>query len=271
MKNSLVSVIITTKNSSRTLKTCLESIKKQSYENIELIVIDNDSTDNTKDIAKEFTDKVYDFGPERSAQRNYGATQAKGEFLLIHDSDIYFDIDSVKECVEISEKEICDAIILPEKSIGEGFWSKVKGFERNLYVGNDLIEAPRYFRSKSYENIGGYDEELTGGEDWDLGIRFREKGYVISRASIFLKHDEGRLNLLGSSKKRIYYAGSILGKYAEKHPQEFKKQMSFFVRFPINKILKQGFRHPILLSCMIIMKTFEFGFGEIGYLFKYKI
>ena len=66
MRDFLISVIIPTRNSSRTIEKCLQSIKDQSYENIELIVVDNNSTDNTKDIANRFTDKVFNFGPERS-------------------------------------------------------------------------------------------------------------------------------------------------------------------------------------------------------------
>jgi glycosyltransferase involved in cell wall biosynthesis len=59
MNNLLVSVIIPTYNSSRTLEKCLESIKNQSYKNIEIIVVDNNSKDNTKEIALKFTDKVF--------------------------------------------------------------------------------------------------------------------------------------------------------------------------------------------------------------------
>ena len=61
MENPLVSVIIPTYNSSRTLEKCLESIKNQTYKNIEIIVVDNNSTDNTKEIAKKFADKAINF------------------------------------------------------------------------------------------------------------------------------------------------------------------------------------------------------------------
>ena len=81
MKDCLISVIITTKNSSRTIKRCLKSIKNQSYENIELIVVDNNSIDNTKEIAYKFTNKVFNFSPERSAQRNFGSKKANGKSL----------------------------------------------------------------------------------------------------------------------------------------------------------------------------------------------
>ena len=72
MDSPLVSVIIPTKNSGKTLLQCLDSIKNQNYENIEIIVVDNYSTDNTLQIAKIYTNTVYTFSPERSSQVNYG-------------------------------------------------------------------------------------------------------------------------------------------------------------------------------------------------------
>lgn len=257
MNNPLVSVIIPTRNSSRTIERCLQSIKDQSYPNIEIIVVDNDSSDSTKDIAFKFTDKVFNFGPERSYQRNFGVKQASGEYILIHDSDIYFNIDSIKESVEIFERENCDAIILPEKSIGIGFWAKVKAFERSFYIGNDYIEAARFFKKDVYESVGGYDENMYAGEDWDLTIRLREGGYKILRAKIFVEHDEGVVNFFGSAKKKKYYANNLFNVYAKKHPDYFKVQMDFFSRFPIKKLLKEFLKHPILTFCMFLMKGAE--------------
>lgn len=257
MKDPLVSIIIPTKNSSRTLEACLKSIKEQTYKNTELIVVDNSSNDDTKEIAKKYTDKIFNCGPERSAQRNFGAKQAKGEYLLIHDSDIYFNVGSVKECVALSQAGNCDAVILPERSIGIGFWAKVKAFERSFYVGNDYMEGARFFKASVYKNIGGYDEHLYAGEDWDLTIRLREDSRKICRANIFIDHDEGEMNLFGSSKKKQYYASNLFEVYARKHPKEFRKQMSLFCRFPLNKIIKQGLEHPVLFNSMILMKGLE--------------
>jgi len=64
-----VSVIVPTKNSSRTLERCSKSIKNQSYKNVEIIVVDNNSTDNTKEIAQKYTDKVFNVGPEKTTQK----------------------------------------------------------------------------------------------------------------------------------------------------------------------------------------------------------
>lgn len=256
MTNPLVSVIITTKNSSRTLDRCLKSIADQTYKPIEIIVVDNNSTDNTKEIARKYTRLVFNHGPERSAQRNFGAKKAKGKYLLIHDSDIYFHNQSVQECVELAEKTQCKAIILPEISIGEGYWSKVKAYERSFYLGNDLIEAARFFDKKAYHQVGGYDENLTGPEDWDLTIRFRSNGLLICRTTKFLLHDENRLDMIGASKKKSYYAKSFK-LYKLKHPYMSKKQFMIRYRFPLSKVLKKGLAHPILFTSMIIMKYFE--------------
>jgi glycosyltransferase involved in cell wall biosynthesis len=253
----LVSVIIPTKNSAKCLEHCLASIKNQTYKNIELIVVDNNSTDQTKQIAEKFTDKIFNYGPERSAQRNFGANNSKGKYLLIHDSDIYFHPDSVSECVDLLANNDYQAAIMPEKSIGPGFWTKVKAFERSFYVGNDFIEAARFFNRATYFKLGGYDENLTGPEDWDLTVRARKSGCRIALAKNFLEHDEGKLDLFGSTKKKKYYSQDMFEKYAQKHPDYFKKQMNFWVRFPLDKLLVNFIKHPTLAFCMFLMKGLE--------------
>lgn len=260
MKEPLVSVVIPTRNSERTIGRCLKSIRNQTYKNIELIVVDNNSTDRTKEIVKKYTSNVFNKGPERSAQRNYGVQKSKGKYVLIHDSDIYFYRNSVKECVHLALNG-AEAIILPEKSIGNGFWSKVKAFERSFYVNNDLIEAPRFFEKKFFLSVGGYDEKLTACEDWDLTNKIRSKGVRIYRAKHFLLHDEGKLNLFGSSKKKAYYSKWIK-LYKKRYPSLAKKQFSAVHRFTLKRLIKEGLKHPILMTSMIIMKMMELRYSK---------
>ncbi len=68
--SQIVSVVVTTKNEKKHIENCLLSIQEQTYPHIETIVVDNASTDRTKEIARKYTDLVFDKGPERSAQRN---------------------------------------------------------------------------------------------------------------------------------------------------------------------------------------------------------
>ena len=82
-RKPLVSVIITTKNEEDVIEKLLESIQKQSYSRIEIIVVDNFSSDETYDISKRYTKNVYEKGPERSVQRNYGFEKPKEKHIWI--------------------------------------------------------------------------------------------------------------------------------------------------------------------------------------------
>jgi len=87
-RNEIVSIIITTRNAGLTLERCLRSVKAQSYENTETIVVDNFSQDQTEKIAQRFADKFSEVGPERSSQRNHGAKLASGDFFMFIDADM---------------------------------------------------------------------------------------------------------------------------------------------------------------------------------------
>src|SRR2546422_3400881 len=82
----LVSVIIPTKNSERTIRRCLESVQAQTYRNFEIVVVDNFSSDSTVRIAKEYADVVLLGGPERTSQVKQGAANCKGDFIYKIDS-----------------------------------------------------------------------------------------------------------------------------------------------------------------------------------------
>ncbi len=153
MKRPLVSVIITTQNEDRVIKRLLQSVRIQSYKRIEIIVIDNGSFDKTKKMANEFTNKIYDRGPERSAQRNFGALKAKGEYLFFLDADMELTKEIVTECVNtIQSKAKIEALIIPEKSIANNFWEKVKAFERSFYnlEGDSITDAARFFKRNTF-------------------------------------------------------------------------------------------------------------------------
>ena len=81
----LVTVVVPTRNSERTLANCLESIRRQAYPRIELVVVDNSSTDDTLAIARRYADQALTIGPERSAQRNHGWRAGHGELVVFVD------------------------------------------------------------------------------------------------------------------------------------------------------------------------------------------
>ncbi len=268
MNNPLVSVIIPTKNSSETLEACLKSIREQSYKNIEIVVVDNNSTDDTKEVAKKYTDKVFNLGPERSAQRNFGVEKSEGQYVLIVDSDMKLSEKVIESCLnKISSDSSIKGLVIPEESYGEGFWAQCKKLERSFYVGVDWMEAARFFDKEMYLKVGGYNEEMVSGEDWDFSQRF-EREARIDRIDYFIYHNEGNLSLIKTLKKKYYYAEKFC-QYVDKNKNDnkIKSQTGVIQRYGLflsqpKKLLK----NPFFGLGMLFMKTCEFGFGSIAVL-----
>lgn len=267
--NPLVSIIVTTKNEAQNIERCLESIHKQKYLTIETIVVDNNSTDKTKNIAKKYTEKVFNAGPERSAQRNFGAAKAKGDYLLFLDADMQLSVNVVSDLVNLIQKsqDRVGAVIIPEESYGIGFWAQVKKLERSFYVNNDDIEAARFYKKKVFDEMGGFDLTITGPEDWDLSQRVREK-YDILRINSLIYHNEGKLSLLRSVSKKYYYSKKFSPYIQKKENKKYLlRQMSIIDRYKIFFLHPAKlFKNPLLGIGVLIMKTLEFGAGGIGFL-----
>lgn len=272
MDNPLVSVIIPTRNCSENLEKNLAKILKQSYQNIEVIVVDGNSVDNTKEVAKKYTENVFNFekqGDYRSAQRNLGVKKACGEYVLIIDSDMELSENVIFNCVQrMQNNKDVVGVIIPEESFGEGFWTQCKKLERSFYLGVDWIEAARFFKRQDFLAIGGYDESMTSGEDWDLSQRIEELG-KIDRIDDFIYHFEGKVKLIGIVKKKFYYAKKLV-EYINKTQNRSKvtKQISVINRYKLFFLQpRKLFKNPIVGIGMLFMKICEFGFGGVGYFF----
>lgn len=266
MSGGLVSVIVPTKNSAGTIEMCLGSIKEQTYPDIEIIVVDNCSEDETVDIAREYGAVVLFRNSERSEARNYGADTSKGNYLVIIDSDMELTPSVIEECIKEISKDGVGAVIIPEISVGEGFWTRCKALERSCYIGDDTIEAARFFDKKVFWEIGGYDKEMVSGEDWDLSQKVKAAGYKISRIDSLIKHHEGRLSLLRTMRKKYYYAKHIRN-YIKKNPEMAKKQM-VLIRPAYIRHWRRLVRDPIHTVGFLFMKCSEFAGTSIGYLLK---
>lgn len=268
----LVSVVVTTYGSAKTLESCLSSVRGQTYPRIELVVVDTNSKDGTQEIAKKYTDKFfYGQGPERSAKRNFGARIATGDFVFIVDSDMELASLVVEQCVTVAAQDHrIKAVVVPEKSAGTGFWTRCKALERSFYVGVSWMEAARFFERAAFLKMGGYDEENTGSEDYDLPQRIKQKygEGAVGRVSEYIVQYEGKISLAGSCRKKFYYSRSF-ARYARNaaNVDTFRRQSSLLRRYLLflsapGRLLNA----PLLGSGMLFMKTCEFVSGGLGYL-----
>ena len=230
----VVSVVISTRNEEKNIYRCLESIKKQSFPSrqIEIIVVDNNSTDKTKEVARKFTKKVYNKGPERSSQRNYGAEKATGKYYLYLDADMTLSPILIEEAVKILGKNpAIVGLYIPEIVIGNSFLSKVRQFERSFYNAT-AIDCVRFVRITALKKVGGFDTTMTGPEDWDFTKKIKRLGRVaIIKSPKY--HNESDITISSYVKKKSYYIKSLdayVNKWG-KDDSDIKKQVGLWYRF----------------------------------------
>src|SRR2546427_12026072 len=117
-KTPLVSVVIPTRNSAGTIADCVKSVRSQSHRPVEIIVVDNYSTDSTVEIAKRNGALVMLRAGGRSAHKNWGAKFAKGENLYFCDSDLILGPDVISRGLPAIKGE--DGVLLGKLDINRG-------------------------------------------------------------------------------------------------------------------------------------------------------
>lgn len=259
----LVSVVVTTKNEENNIRNCLESINAQTWSNLEAIVVDNNSTDNTQAIAREYTPNVFSKGPERSAQRNYGMiNKAQGEYVIYIDVDMMLSPILIESCVYYIKQTCAVALHVPEIVLGKSYLSQVRRFERNFYDGTP-IDGARFFRRSIFIDVGGFDESIFtkgSGEDWDIDKLMKQHGLIkllprfnsriqssnwsltnfiedrgVQHDNYYsgIYHDESEFKLYNYLKKKSYYCLGFYG-YIKKWGRDdadIHYQFSFLYRF----------------------------------------
>jgi glycosyltransferase involved in cell wall biosynthesis len=263
-----ISVIIPVKNGAQTIEKCIESVLAQQGPTFEVIIVDNFSPDITPDICKKYADKIQFFqkGPERHAQRRFGAEKAQGNFLFFIDADMWLENGVLKEAYELCTQQNAAAVIIPETPFGAlNFWTRCKIRERSMYAGDDAIEAARFFNKEAYTSVGGFDTNMISFEDWDLTRKMRSKNKTIKRTMHTIYHDEGYVTLSNIFSKKKYY-GSKATDFQEAHGfwSIFKK--IYFFRSSFWRFLPKSMRQNKTETFgMIYLLGVELLAGAIGF------
>ena len=175
----MISIIIPTYNRSKAIRRAIESVLYQSSTIWELIIVDDGSSDDTREVIESYivNPKVSYFYQKNkgvSAARNYGALQATGKFLIFLDSDDYLFQDLIFELQNLNLSDydlICWQVLKiynGKKNICKP--SRLDIMYQNLKV-HFLAGSVAYRRSVFFE-IGCYDEKVFFGENYELGLRW---------------------------------------------------------------------------------------------------
>jgi len=265
INNRLVSVIVPTYNSGKTIENCLVSIQMQSHEQIEIIVVDRYSTDNTLTLASQFGAVVIQENCERARAKNIGLKQAKGDYVLFVDADMELSRDVITACVDCCKSdESIGGVVIPERSIGDGYWARVRDFERSFYAGTK-VESARFFPRQTAIEANGFDEDVIFFEESTLPQKIHLRGKIVDkRIDTELYHFEGDFDLLVWLRKKLYYVKTARV-YKHRYPELYGMQTSVSNRAKVFVKTQGFFSKPTLALGVILIKTVELTVTWYGY------
>lgn len=244
----LVSVVIPTFNARKFLTETVKSALDQTYKNVELLVIDDGSTDGTEDLPILKDSRVHYFkishtgGP--ATPRNVGVQNAKGDLIAFLDSDDIWLPQKLEKQVSFMEKDGVDFVSSDAKVIdeqgritGESYVGKERvssgGVFAQLYVGNFIINSSVLVKKSCFGQVGLFDPQMgpsMGFEDYDLWLRVTAKFQLGFMREPLLLYRQRKGSLSDTSsvedlerglavvKKNFKSACSIVGAEAKMRP-----------------------------------------------------
>jgi glycosyltransferase involved in cell wall biosynthesis len=250
----MISIIIPTLNEEKYLPKLLECIKRQTFRDYEVIVADNNSKDKTRQIAEEHGCKVVDGGLP-GVGRNNGAKAAKGDYFMFFDADVAFGQRFIEKAFNEFQKrylEVASCNFISQSKKYKIFFEAYNTYARMMQFTFRPISGGAFIflTKRIFERIGGFDEQIKIGEDFNLIRRSAKhaKFGMLKSVKIYVSarriEKEKSLNYLTRNiRTEIYrsFKGEIrkdifkydFGNYTREE-QEFKKQKT-----KLNELIKK--------------------------------
>lgn len=261
----LVSVIIPTRNSEATLARCLESLEAQTYPNLEIIVVDNQSSDHTLGVAKSFEGvRFAHAGPERSSQVNVGSRLSSGDYFYRVDSDFVLQPKVIEEAVRKCTQEGFEVVAIHNTSDATvSYWAGVRKLERDCYVDDTVNIAARFFSRAAFESVGGFDDSMVASEDYDLHNRLVKAGYKVGKIASVETHIGEPSTLPEVVRKNVFY-GTTLASFLAQNPGALTRQLSP-VRLSYLRHWRDFLRRPSLIPGFLLYQYVRWSSALFGY------
>ena len=233
-ENSLVSVVIPCYNYGKFIEEAIDSVLASTYQNIEIIVVDDGPTDPftielLKNLSKSKTRVIFQENQGLARARNNGISQANGEFILPLDADDKIDPTYIEKALYVLKQR-------PQLGLAYGyaqvFGSQYFLWETGKYnieklTRENIIPSCSLFRKSVWEKVGGYENDRYQYDDWTFWLKLASHGYygqLIPEVLFFHRKHPGQANMTDrlSEKHEEYY-----DKIKEKFPELFKKKSEF--------------------------------------------
>lgn len=270
------SIIIPTYNRADLILITLKSVKKQLFKDYEVIVVDDGSTDNTKEVVKNFLNQdknnnfryLYKENGERGAARNFGIKHAKGTYITFLDSDDIIYPEHLEEAEKFIEHNInvnvfhqSYEILNYRKQIQKVNYPSDKRLNDAILKGN-ILSCFGVFLKKEIANTHLFDErrELSGSEDWLLWLKLSARYDVLFNNKItgcLIEHS-GR-SVLNFNEKELSFRTTLL--------KEKLIEDKEFVKKNGKQKVKHIYGHMLTYSALHLVMSGEKKRG-LFYLFK---
>ena len=212
-----VSVVVPVYNDPAGIQMTLDSLLMQSADSYQIMVVDNDSTDRTRDVVRTHTAKhsglhllIEDQTQGSYAARNTGIEHARGDVFAFLDADETVDFDWLETALQAMDAQDADylgcnvEITLPEDTL-VGRYNAHTGFPVKQYLENENY-APTcalLVRRKVFKEIGFFDARLISGGDREFGERVHQAGYEQGYAADAVVHHPARTSFKSLAKKNF--------------------------------------------------------------------
>jgi len=220
----LISIIIPAFNEEKNIGECLKSLKNQSYRPIEITVVDDGSSDSTRNIVKDFSDITLltqsHKGPGQA--RNLGAANARGEILVFVDADMTFDKNFIGDLVKpiVGGKTIGtfskNEMVKNKANVWSNCWNINKNLPKDRMIPADYPDQAPVFRAilkKEFERIGGFETSGQYTDDWSLSRKLGEKSAAVKGAIYYHSNPDNLMEIWKQARwigKNEFISGSFV-------------------------------------------------------------
>jgi len=219
-----VSIIVPVYNTGGTLLETIWSIDRQTYSNIEVIIVDDGSNDEDtikrlRNIGSDIT-VIVQKNMGLPAARNTGIKAASGEYIICLDSDDRLSKRYVEKVVKVFEGSTNNKLAIVSTyvqafGVSSEQWA-VPDFDKNILKYSNVLPVASMFRKDVWEKVGGYDESFRKGfEDWDFWLSIVENGYewsVINEPLFYYRRKTNSM-ITDSNKNRETICRDIIHKH----------------------------------------------------------
>lgn len=265
----LVSIIMPAYNAQDYIKQSIQSVVKQTYNNWELLIINDGSTDNTVSIVESFKDtRIVLFSQENSGvsrARNYGISKAKGDYIAFLDSDDLWKNNKLNVQVSYMKKHPdivlsytdYDSFKLQNEIIKNKqlYPFQIENQHDRLLVFNYIATLTVMLKKEIFQKVDGFDISLFGPEDWDLWIRIAKIGkiaFINQKLALYREHESG---ISKNRKRQLEQEYKVLRRYALQSTN--KKLQKYALWFYYLKYINYLFSQKnYLKSLFLYMKLF---------------